>query len=40
MLRHPGYKDYVTSVTIPPGSTVSLAVRLEPDPEVLTGRRE
>ena len=39
-LRHPGYKDYVTSVTIPSGSTVSLSVRLEPAPADLPGRPE
>lgn len=40
MLRHPGYKDYVTSVAIRPGSTVNLSVRLEPAPADLTGRQE
>jgi hypothetical protein len=40
MLRHPGYKDCVTSVAIPPGSTVSLSARLEPAPADLPGRQE
>jgi hypothetical protein len=40
MLRHPGYKDYVTSVSIPPGSTVSLSVQLEPATADLPGRQE
>lgn len=30
MLKRPGYKDYVTSVTIPAGSLVSFSVHLEP----------
>jgi hypothetical protein len=40
MLRHPGYRDYVTSISILPGSTVSLSVQLEPAPADLTGRQE
>jgi len=40
MLRHPGYKDYVTSVSIMPGSNVSLSVPLEPAPADIPGREE
>jgi hypothetical protein len=40
MLRHPGYKDYVTSVAIPPGSTVSLSVQMEPALADVAGRQE
>lgn len=40
MLRHPGYKDYVTSVAIPPGSTVSLSVQMEPAMADVAGRQE
>ena len=32
MLRHPGYRDYGTSVTIRPGSLVTLSVQMEPLP--------
>ncbi len=32
MLRYPGYRDYVTSVEVRPGSTVTLSVELEPAP--------
>jgi hypothetical protein len=30
MLKRPGYRDYVTSVIIPPGSRVSFSAQLEP----------
>jgi len=40
MIRHPGYKDYVTSVSIPPGSTVSLSVQMQPALADVTGRQE
>ena len=30
MLKYPGYREYVTSVDIPPGSNVSLSVQMEP----------
>lgn len=35
MLKRPGYRDYVTSVIIPPGSRISFSAQLEPAiPEV------
>ena len=40
MLRHLGYKDYVTSVAIPPGSTVSLSVQMGPALADVAGRQE
>jgi hypothetical protein len=30
MLRHPGYRDYVTSVDVLPGANVTIAVVMEP----------
>jgi hypothetical protein len=30
LLRHPGYRDYETSVEVRPGATISLAVEMEP----------
>ena len=30
LLRYPGYRDYLTSVTVLPGANVTLAVAMEP----------